>query len=133
MNQLILPILSVLASIDFLLTLFWVYRWKGSKSKKFKKTVPLKLIEANPIINSFANYFESPLVGILFGYMVVFVLQISLIGLLEILYIPIFIYLIIAIVGHIKNNLKTSDKYIIDITKEYNKRTRKTTRKRIRR
>ncbi len=132
--ELVIRLILSLASIDFVLTLFWVYRWQSSKFlRKFKLRVPIRLIEANPIINhtikSFGVY-----PGLVLGYAIVLMIQILLAGVrnvetwrwLEICAIGLswFIVAVLlgAVIGHVRNNITTNNGHIIKMTRAYNKK-----------
>lgn len=120
----IVLIISILALIDFILTLIWVYRWRSSKYvKQFNNKIPLNLIEANPIINHL-SYSFGIYGGIFSGYCILFLIQIALGSFHAITGFLVILVLLWAIRGHIKNNLKTSNKHIIKMTIAYNEKLR---------
>lgn len=120
--ELVIRLILIFAFIDFLLTLLWIYRWRSASYLKiFKKRIPVKLFEANIIVNHFIkNFGLYP--GATLGYFLVVTIQIALANLHWIMAWIIFMILIWAILGHIKNNLTTTEKYIVKITKAYNKK-----------
>lgn len=127
MNELFIAI-CILALTDLILTVFWVYRWNSSKYvSMFKHKIPFRLIEANPIVRYFVENREkgsSLYIPIFFGYAVVFMIQLLLLAVHWILGAIVFGFLLGAIVLHVVNNIKTSNKHIIKMTVAYNKKMR---------
>lgn len=126
MNPLVY-LLIILASFDFLLTLIWVHRWRHSKYvRQFKHKIPMKLIEANPIIVKLADANASihSFFSIFIGYAFVFLIQLALLSLHWILAFLVIAVLVWAITIHIRNNIRTTNRYIIQMTIEYNKAKR---------
>lgn len=135
--ELVIRYILFLAAIDFILTLFWLYRWQSSSFlKKFKRRIPIKLIEANPIIRHGIEKFGL-YPGATLGYAFIFMIQILLARLrnidtwvwLEIGAIGLswFIVAVLfgAIVSHMKNNVETDNDHIIKMTKAYNEEVNK--------
>ncbi len=118
--EIVIKLILILASIDLFFTLIWIYRWQSSKCiKKFKTKLPVNLFEANPIINHTIKYFGT-YKGTVLGYFALVLIQIAIASLHNILAWIVFTVLVWAIQGHIRNNIKTSNKYIIEMTKKYN-------------
>jgi len=113
--------LILLALTDYLLTVFWIYRWNSSiYVRQFKYKLPIELIESNPVIRYTSKHFGL-YPGVVVGYALLFTVQIALLNLNVLLGLVVMFILAWAIQGHIKNNLNTSNKHIIKITMEYNK------------
>lgn len=124
--ELVLKIISIGWILDLILTSIWIYRWKLRKRlKRFKKTIPIKLIEANPIIRK-AIEDLGIILGLVMGFWILFLIQIGL-GTFHIITALIVIAIQTgAIIGHIKNNLNTSNDHIDYITSKYNKKLEET-------
>ena len=119
--EFVIRLILSLALIDFVLTLFWIYRWQSASFlKKFKLRVPLKLIEANPIVRHGIEKFGL-YPGATLGYAFVFMIQILLAGIHFVVAWIIVAILLGAVVAHIKNNITTNNGHIIKMTKAYNK------------
>lgn len=114
-----IQLLIVLAAMDLILTIVWIYRWHSAAYvRKFKHKIPLRLIEANPIIRMTTG--QLGYVGTVAGYAFVFLIQVALFQLHWILANIVIIILILANGIHVKNNIKTSNEHIIKVTKKYN-------------
>lgn len=116
--------LCVLASLDYVLTIFWIYRWNSTPDiRKLKHKLPLKLIEANPIIQSIAEMNKSfgLYVGVTLGYSVVFLIQVSLLALHWIIGLIVCVFLLGAVLLHLFNNLNTTNEHIAKIVVAYDK------------
>lgn len=128
----LLKIITLLAIVDYILTVIWTYRWNSSPYvKEFKHKIPFKLIEANPIIRYFVNSGKNHnlYITLTFGYAVVYLIQLGLLALSPILGFLVTAVLIGAIISHTLNNKKTSNKHIIKMTMEYNKEINKKRKK----
>lgn len=120
----LIELISILAFVDFILTGIWIYRWRLSKNViKFKYQIPINLIESNPLLRITIKELGFT-TGLLFGYSLLFLIQIALAKLHWILGLIVILILLWTIWNHHKNNLKTSNKQIIKITLAYNKKMR---------
>ena len=114
--------LILLATLDLILTFAWIAKWNYSKVvKDFKHKIPVKLIEANPIIRKSIKDFGIEM-GLAIGYIFVFIIQLALVMLHVALAFIVLTFLSLANILHIKNILGTSDEYVEKITREYNER-----------
>ncbi len=115
----VIELILMLALVDFILTVLWIYRWQSSKFlKKFKRRIPIKDIEANPIIRHIIEKFGL-YPGVVLGYLIVLIIQIALAKLHYVVAWIVVAVLILAIISHIVNNT-TTNKYIEKLTKKYN-------------
>lgn len=115
-----------LAITDYMLTMFWIRRWYDSNYlSHLKYRIPVKLIERNPLIRVFVSLKgkNTPwTIMVTLGYLVVYMIQTGLFIINIFLGLLVCILLMVAIVGHVINNLKISDEYILKVTEAYNKR-----------
>jgi len=120
--ELVIRLILILASIDFVLTLFWIYRWQSSKFlKNHKLRVPVRIIEANPIVNHMIkNFGVYP--GTILGYPIVVLIQFAIARIHNILAWIVFGVILWAVTKHTINNFKTPDKHIKKMTRAYNKK-----------
>ena len=118
--ELTIKLILILALVDFILTVFWIYRWQSSKNlEKSKKRIPIKDIEANPIIRKTIEKFGL-YPGVVLGYFMVLIIQIALAKLHYVAAWIVVVVLSLAIISHIVNNYTTTNRYIKKLTKKFN-------------